>query len=118
MNQSDCRWSTILATIIYTGLELVPTIIQAANKTAHIAVKDTIKNPDDGYQFKLPGSTGVIDFATLIKTMYQSGYRGDISCEVSSMLWREPGYEPRRAIRTCYTNMSKAFRESGVKRPL
>jgi len=103
---------------IYTGLELVPTIHQAASKTAHIAVKDTIRNPSGGFQFKLPGSTGVIDFATLIKTMYQKGYRGDISCEVSSMLWRQANYDPRVALRTCYQNMSQAFKKSGVQRPV
>jgi len=103
---------------IYTGLELVPTIHQAAAKTAHIAVKDTIRNSSGGFQFKLPGSTGVIDYAKLIKTMYEKGYRGDISCEVSSMLWRQESYDPRVALRTCYQNMSQAFKASGVQRPV
>lgn len=102
---------------IYTGLELQLTVEQAVSKTAHVAVKDTIKNPQGGYQFKLPGSTGAIDFARLIKRLFQGGYRGDISCEVSSMLWRQVGYDPRQAIRTCYKNMSLAFEKSGVPRP-
>jgi sugar phosphate isomerase/epimerase len=102
---------------IYTGLELQLTVEQAVSKTAHVAVKDTIKNPKGGYQFKLPGSTGAIDFALLIKRLFQGGYRGDISCEVSSMLWRQAGYDPRQAIRTCYKNMSLAFEKAGVPRP-
>ena len=102
---------------IFTGLELQPTVEQAVSKTAHVAVKDTIKNPQGGYQFKLPGSTGAIDFSVLIKLLFQGGYRGDISCEVSSMLWRQTGYDPRQAIRTCYQNMSRAFEKSGVPRP-
>ena len=102
---------------IYTGLDLQLTVEQAVSKTAHVAVKDTIKNPKGGYQFKLPGSTAAIDFALLIKRLFQGGYRGDISCEVSSMLWRQAGYDPRQAIRTCYKNMSLAFEKSGVPRP-
>ncbi|MBT4692252.1 MAG: sugar phosphate isomerase/epimerase [Planctomycetaceae bacterium] len=102
---------------IYTGLELQLTVEQAVSKTAHVAVKDTIKSPTGGYQFKLPGSTGVIDFAMLIKLLFQGGYRGDISCEVSSMLWRQAGYDPRQAIRTCHKNMSLAFEKAGVPRP-
>ena len=102
---------------IYTGLDLQLTVEQAVSKTAHVAVKDTIKNPKGEYQFKLPGSTGIIDFALLIKLLFQSGYRGDISCEVSSMLWRQAGYDPRQAIRTCYKHMSLAFEKAGVPRP-
>ena len=102
---------------IYTGLELQLTVEQAVSKTAHVAVKDTIQDPKGGYQFKLPGSTGAIDFALLIKLLFQGGYRGDISCEVSSMLWRQAGYDPRQAIRSCYKNMSLAFEKSGVPRP-
>ena len=102
---------------IYTGLELVPTIKQAAHKTAHIAVKDTVKLADGKFRFELPGSAGTIDFTTLIKQFYLRGYRGDISCEVSGMVWSKPGYDPHRAIKTCYENVSKAFQDAGVPRP-
>ena len=102
---------------IYTGLELVPTIEQAAKKTAHIAVKDTVHTSDGKFRFELPGSAGTINFTTLIKKFYALGYRGDISCEVSGMVWSKPNYDPRQAIRTCYENISKAFRQAEVPRP-
>ena len=101
---------------IYTGLELVPTIKQAAKKTAHIAVKDTVKQDDGGFRFELPGTAGTINFAKLIKQFYALGYRGDISCEVSGMVWSQPGYDPQAAIKVCYENISKAFRLAGVPR--
>lgn len=102
---------------IYTGLELVPTVEQAAKKTAHIAVKDTVRTSDGKFRFELPGSAGTINFTTLIKKFYALGYRGDISCEVSGMVWSKPNYDPRQAIRTCYENISKAFRQAEVPRP-
>ena len=101
---------------IYTGLELVPTIKQAVNKTAHIAVKDTVQLDDGSFHFQLPGIAGTINFATLIRQFYALGYRGDISCEVSGMVWNKPGYDPRAAIKICYENMSKAFGLARVPR--
>jgi len=102
---------------IYTGLELVPTIKEAAAKTAHVAVKDTVKQDNGGFRFELPGTAGTIKFSTLIRQFYDLGYRGDISCEVSGMVWGKPDYDPRSAIKTCYENMSKAFELAGVPRP-
>ena len=102
---------------IYTGLELIPTIQQAASKTAHIAVKDTVQQSDGKFRFELPGAAGTINFASLLKQFYTLGYRGDISCEVSGMVWGKPGYDPRTAIQVCYENISKAFALAKVPRP-
>ena len=102
---------------IYTGLDLVPTIKEAAAKTAHVAVKDTVKQDDGGFRFELPGTAGTINFSTLIRQFYDLGYRGDISCEVSGMVWGKPDYDPRSAIKICYENISKAFERAGVPRP-
>ena len=80
-------------------------------------MKDTVKRDDGGFRFELPGTAGTINFSTLIRQFYDLGYRGDISCEVSGMVWGKPDYDPRSAIKTCYENMSKAFELAGVPRP-
>jgi len=102
---------------IYTGLELIPTIKQAASKTAHIAVKDTVKQTDGRFRFELPGTAGTINFVALLKQFYALGYRGDISCEVSGMVWGKAGYDPHVAMKACYENLSKAFVLAKVPRP-
>ena len=102
---------------IYTGLELIPTIQQSASKTAHIAVKDTVKQTDGRFRFELPGTAGTINFVALLKQFYALGYRGDISCEVSGMVWGKAGYDPHAAMKVCYENLSKAFVLAKVPRP-
>ena len=102
---------------IYTGLELVPTIKQAAKKTAHIAVKDTVLMKDGKFRFELPGTAGTIDYKTLLKHFYALGYRGDISCEVSGMVWSKSEYDPRQAMLVCYENVARSFQQAGIPRP-
>ena len=56
-------------------------------------------------------------FAKLLKLLFDGGYRGDISCEVSGMVWNKPGYEPVAAAETCYRPLAEAFAEGNVPRP-
>ena len=102
---------------IYRDLDLVETIQQAAPYTGHIAIKDTVKRPDGGFQFVLPGEAGTIDYVTLLQTFYDNGYRGDVCCEVSGMVWSKPDYDPVAAVKTCYANVSKVFDKAGIRRP-
>ncbi|MDA1012898.1 MAG: sugar phosphate isomerase/epimerase [Planctomycetota bacterium] len=100
---------------IFRDIPLVESIREAAPYTAHVAVKDTIKQ-GDRTAFVLPGEAGTIDFATLLRELQKAGYAGDISCEVSGMVWGKQGYDPRAAIKTCYRNLSKAFIAADVAR--
>lgn len=96
-------------------LPMKETIATALPYTAHIAVKD-VDRDGDRIAFKLPGEAGTIDFVSLIRQFYVSGYRGDINCEVSSMVSRQPRYYPLVAARTCYQNMAAAFKKAQVPR--
>jgi len=99
----------------FRDLPLTETIDVALPWTVHIAVKDAVQQKDR-VVFKLPGTSNTIDFASLIKRFYEGGYRGDMSCEVSGMVWGQSGYEPVVAAKTCYQNMSEAFKKAGVPR--
>jgi len=83
--------------------------------TAHIAVKDAIKQ-GGRVVFKLPGETGTFDYAHLIRRFHEGGYRGDVCCEISGMVWGKKGYDPKAAAVACYEKMSKAFEQAGVAR--
>lgn len=99
----------------FRGLPLRQTIATALPFTAHIAVKDAEKK-DGRIAFNLPGQAGTIDFAELIRLFHAGGYRGDVNCEVSSMVWNKADYEPIAAARTCYKNLNRAFQSSNVVR--
>lgn len=96
-------------------MTLEGTIHTALPHTSHVAVKDVVPLGDKT-TFVLPGEGGRIDYPKLLRLFYDGGYRGDISCEVSSAVWRQPGYDPVAAAKTCYKNMAAAFVKSGVPR--
>jgi len=99
----------------FRDMDLKDTIEVALPITAHIAVKDTVKT-ESGTTFVLPGESGKFDYAPLLRQFYKGGYRGDVCCEVSSAVWRQPDYDPRAAIRICYQNMSRAFQQANISR--
>ncbi|MEM6473407.1 MAG: sugar phosphate isomerase/epimerase [Planctomycetota bacterium] len=101
---------------IFRGMTMESTIRESLPYVSHVAVKDATQT-DDGVRFLLPGEGGAIDFAKLIRQLHAGGYRGDINCEVSSMVSRQENYDAIAAARTCYNNLSAAFERSGVGRP-
>lgn len=92
------------------------TVRTALPYTAHIAVKDAVRDGEK-VKFVLAGSSGLFDYAALLRRLFQGGYRGDVCCEVSSMVSREPGYDGVAAAKTCYRNLAAAFKEANVARP-
>jgi inosose dehydratase len=101
---------------IFRDMPLEKTIEEALPYTAHIAVKDA-SNDDGRVNFKLPGESGTIDYAKLLKQFYEGGYRGDVCVEVSSQVWRQPTYDANQAAKVCYKHMNQAFQSAGIARP-
>jgi inosose dehydratase len=100
----------------FREMPLSETIRTALPVTAHIAVKDAVQR-DEQVVFQLPGESGRFDYAPLLKQFHGGGYRGDVSCEVSGMVWSQRDYDPIQAARVCYRHMSRAFQEAAVPRP-
>ncbi len=100
----------------FRDLPMAETIRTALPYTQYIAVKDAVRR-DGKVSFQLPGQAGTIDFVGLLKQFSAGGYHGDINCEVSSMIWQQPGYDPVAAARTCYANLARAFEKAHVERP-
>jgi sugar phosphate isomerase/epimerase len=104
----------------FRDIPLKKSIEQSLPHIGHVAVKDAVQTKSkDGkprVEFRLPGDAGTIDFVTILKTLNAGGYSGDISCEVSGMVSGKSGYDPVSAMKTCYSNVSKAFDEAGIKR--
>ncbi|QDT83797.1 sugar phosphate isomerase/epimerase family protein [Gimesia chilikensis] len=83
--------------------------------TSFIQIKDTVLK-DNKARFVLPGESGDIDYVRLLKLAVAGGYRGDICCEVSGMVFKQPGYDPVAAAKTCYQNIAPAFTKAGIQR--
>ena len=99
----------------YRDLPLEETVRTAIPYTAHVAVKDAVQQ-GNRVAFLLPGEQNT-HYPKLLRLLYDGGYRGDICCEVSSQISRQPGYDPIAAAKTCYRNMAAAFETAGVPRP-
>ncbi|MBA2113792.1 sugar phosphate isomerase/epimerase family protein [Bremerella alba] len=99
----------------YRDMTLEETIDTALPHTAHIALKDVMQH-NGKFSFQLPGKTGEVDFSKLFRLFYAGGYRGDLNCEVSGMVWGQPDYEPIPAARQAYCWMSQALQTANVPR--
>lgn len=99
----------------FRDLPLEETVRTSLPYTAHVAVKDAVKQ-GDRVTFLLPGEQNT-HYPKLLKLLYDGGYRGDICCEVSSLISRQPGFAPVAAAKTCYRNMAAAFEAASVPRP-
>lgn len=100
----------------FRGMELADTVATALPYLAHVAVKDAVQEAGR-VVFRLPGAAGTIPYAQLLRLLDEGGYRGDINCEVSGMVWKQPSYDPVAAAEHCYAVLSNAFTEAGISRP-
>lgn len=99
----------------FRGMKMADTIKTALPYTAHIAIKDATK-VGERIRFVNPGVSGRIDYGNLIRQFYQGGYRGDVCCEVSGMVWNVKGYDPVASAKQCYKLISPAFKKAKVPR--
>ncbi len=99
----------------FRDMPVEATVRTALPFTAHIAVKDAIERGGK-VEFEPPGETHTFDYARLLRLFFEGGYRGDVCCEVSSMVSRRPDYDPIRTAKSCYRNMARAFAEGGIPR--
>tara|TARA_Y100001934_G_scaffold283539_1_gene404164 strand:- start:5246 stop:6184 length:939 start_codon:yes stop_codon:yes gene_type:complete len=99
----------------FRDMTLEQTIKDALPITAHIAIKEAVMK-DGKVGFVNPGMGGRTDFAKLLRLFHEGGYRGDVCCEVSGMVWNKKGYDPVASAKQCYASIAPKFKEAGLKR--
>ena len=97
------------------AMSIPNTVAQSLPWTAYVASKDAVLR-DGKVVFALTGEGGGFDHADIIVSFHNGGYRGDFCCEVSSQLWKAPGYDAAEALRICYRHLAAAFERAGVSR--
>ncbi|HUG91472.1 MAG TPA: sugar phosphate isomerase/epimerase family protein [Planctomycetaceae bacterium] len=99
----------------FRDMPLEATLKTALPYTAHVAIKDAVRK-GDRVEFALPGESGTFDYRELFALLKAGGYAGDVCCEVSGLVWGQPGYDPVAAAKTCYANVAPAFEAAGLRR--
>jgi len=99
----------------FRDMPVAETVRTALPYTAHVAVKDAVER-NGKIEFAPAGESGTFDYAALLRLLYAGGYRGDVCCEISAMVWKKPGYDPQATAEGCYQRMSAAFAAAGVPR--
>jgi inosose dehydratase len=97
------------------GFKLDESLRELLPYTVFISLKDSRGTPPD-HEFLLAGD-GATDYLSYFQLLRKLGYRGFVSIEVSSMVWRKPGYDPVAAARLCYQRLAPLLAKAGIERP-
>ena len=90
----------------YRDLSFEEMVQVALPYTGYLVIKDAVQR-DGKVTFNLPGETGAIPHAALLKQFLDGGYRGEVCAEVSSHLSKAVDYDPVQATKTCFTQLSR-----------
>lgn len=94
------------------GLTIDATWATLAPRTKFIHVKDTRTEAGKSV-FLLPGEAH-FDYPHLFRLVADSGYVGPVVSEVSSMIFRQPGYDPIVTAQKCHEVLARALADAGV----
>jgi sugar phosphate isomerase/epimerase len=94
-------------------LTIEQTMDEMLRRTSFITVKDS-KVVDGKPQFLLPGE-GSIDYARYFRKVKAVGWKGWVLVEVSSQLFRQPGYDPIRAAKKSYAHLAPILAATGMR---
>lgn len=94
------------------GIPLESSWTTLAPRTRFVHVKDS--RTEGGKTVFLLAGEGHVDYVKLFKLIDASGYRGPVVAEVSSMIFKQPGYDPVVAARKCHDVLTRALDEAGL----
>lgn len=93
---------------VFRDLPTEQTIRDARGLIGYVAVKDAVQTGEK-VSFALPGTAGTPDHAAIRRALDAAGYAGEYCCEVSGLVWQQPGYDPIAAARTCHAKLAGIF---------
>ena len=96
------------------NLTIEETMDEMLLRSSFLTVKDS-KLVDGKPQFLLPGE-GSIDYARYFRKVKTVGWKGWVLVEVSSQLFRQPGYDPIRAAEKSYLHLAPILASAGLRK--
>jgi inosose dehydratase len=97
------------------SLALDDTLTAMLPQTRFIHVKDGRMTAEGKVEFLLPGE-GATDYGAYFQKLHALGYRGDVVVEVSAMVFKQPGYDPRAAAQKSYAALAAGVEKAGLIR--
>lgn len=97
------------------GLTLEDTLAQIMPHARFIHVKDGRMAEGNKVEFLLPGE-GTTDYGAYFQKLHSLGYHGDVVVEVSAMLFKKPGYDPKEAAQKSFAALAAAVDKAGLSR--
>ncbi len=84
------------------------TMEQMLPRSRFVHLKDTVVEGAK-FRFDLPGVDPQMDYKQLFSLLRQLGYRGPLCVEVSSQVWKAPGYDAVQAARRSFEALRPAL---------
>lgn len=97
------------------GLALDESLTAILPEARFIHVKDGRMSADQKVEFLLPGE-GTIDYGAYFQKLQSLGYRGDVVVEVSGMIFKQSGYDPRVAAQKSFAALAAGMEKAGLRR--
>lgn len=96
---------------VFRDIPLRKSLQESLPIVAGVAVKDAIEK-EGKVQFLLPGQAGTIDYQLMYRILSEGQFNGSVCVEVSSHVWKRPGYDPAVALRKSFHVLSSAMGNS------
>jgi inosose dehydratase len=95
------------------NLGLDETLTALIPRTRFVHVKDGRMTAEGKVEFLLPGE-GTTDYGALFRKLNALGYRGDVVVEVSGMIFKQPGYDPKVAAEKSFAALRAGVEKAGL----
>lgn len=92
--------------LMFRGVDIYEELKKSRPFLAHVAIKDAFEK-DGKVQFDYPGATGKMDYKTLFIKLNEMGFRGDVNCEISSMISSKADYNARKVMKASFEKISE-----------
>ena len=92
--------------LMFRGIDIYEELKKAQPYLAHVAIKDAFEK-DGKVQFDYPGATGKMDYKSLFEKLNEMGFRGDVNCEISSMISSKPDYDALKVMKSSHEHLAR-----------
>jgi sugar phosphate isomerase/epimerase len=95
------------------GYDLAIYVPLLTKDAVHTHVKDQRGHNAEDFAFLVPGE-GEFDYPRFLTALDRAGYAGFITIEISVMVQRRPGYDPKETARASFQTLVKAATQAAV----
>ena len=114
VDRPNVRVNTDYSHFLAQGQTVEESVVPLVPWTVHTHVKGA-RGRAPNHEYLTPGEDD-FDYASYLRVMYDAGYRGFQTVEISKRVQARPGYEPYAHAQLAYDTLAAAFERAGIKR--